>query len=122
MGEQQTKQMINLVTFAFVLGVMLTGAIGHWLKKKWRKQIRGNLISYLFADSPGSSAMAGGSIIGAALVMASTGAADVADPRLLWAMAAATGSIPAHSFFTLFTMFSTGWALDSGFNKGGDSQ
>lgn len=117
--ETQQEQMINLVSFAFVLAVMLAGAIGHWIKKKARKQIRGNLISYLFADSPGNSAMAGGSIIVASIAAAATGAADFIDPRLLWGMAVTTGNVPAHSFFMLGTTFTTGWALDSGFNKGG---
>lgn len=112
-------QMIDLWAFAFLYALMLLGAVWHWWKKKRRGELRGNLVSYLLSDHPGSSALSGGSILGAAAIAAMTGAADFIDPRLLWEQIVQTGKIAPVQGWLLYASISGGWMLDSWLNKGG---
>lgn len=116
--EQPTHQMINLYSLVLVLALMLAGVVGHWVKKKARKEINGSLFDYLFLDNKVNSGVTGGSIMLAAMTASATGAADVIDPRLLWQMVTQTASIPAISLFALGAALQSGWQLDSMLNKG----
>ena len=118
MEHETTQQMINLYSLALVFALMLAGAVGHWVKKKMRKEVRGSLYDYLFLDNKAGTGLTTGSIVMAALAASGTGAADVIDPRLMWEMVTQTASLPAISLFALGAAFQSGWQLDSMLNSG----
>lgn len=108
---------INLISlFVFIIFALL-GAIAHWVKKKRRGEVQGNLVSYLFADSPGSTGMTVLVIVGAAITAATTGALDGLDVAVAWAYLK-VGNMPMPTAHALTAAFTLGWAADSGINRG----
>lgn len=109
---------INIGSLLVFILFSLIGAIAHWWKKKERGEIQGNLIAYLFADSPGSTGMTLFVISGAAITAATTGALDGLDVSVTLA-ALKQWQIPMSTAHALIAAFTLGWAVDSGINKGG---
>jgi hypothetical protein len=109
---------INLISlFVFILCALL-GAVAHWFKKLRRGEVQGNLVGYLFADSPGRTATTFIVIVGAAITAATTGALDGLDIAVAWAYLK-VGNLPMPTAHVLVAAFTLGWATDSGINKGG---
>jgi hypothetical protein len=109
---------INLISLAVFILFALIGAVAHWGKKKRRGEVQGNLVGYLFADSPGKTGMTVIVIVGAAITAATTGALDGLDVAVAWAYLQ-VGNIPMPTAHALIAAFTLGWAADSGINKGG---
>lgn len=108
---------INLLSlFVFILFALI-GAIAHWFKKKRRGEVQGNLVSYLFADSPGRTGMTIVVIVGMAISAATTGALDGLDVAVAWAYLK-VGNMPMPTAHALVAAFTLGWAADSGINRG----
>lgn len=109
---------MNVISFLIIFSLMLAGAIGHWVKKKLRKEISGNIIDYFFADYPGRSVSVIGALLVSAVGAASSEASTIIDPAMLWNQLTTTYTIPTVSWFAIGGALTWGWTFDSGINKG----
>lgn len=111
-------QTINLISLGIFVLVAFLGAVGHWAKKKRRKEVQGTLYDYMVADAPGSTTAMAAAILVAAVTAAMTGALDGLNLGVAWAYLK-VGNIPLPTAHVLVSAFTLGWMADSGLNKGG---
>jgi hypothetical protein len=111
---------MNLLTFLLLFILMCIGAVSHWIKKKVRKEVQGNIVDYFIADYPGRSASVIGIFIVTAATASATDASAIVDPIMLWHQIVTTYNIPTISMFALGGALQSGWSFDSAINRGGE--
>ena len=107
---------VNLWSFLSVFSFQMLGATAHWLKLKRTKRIRGNLLSYYFADQQGKSTATLILLLGSAWFSCTSGIGDLLNPQLLWSYLA-NGSLHITSVNSVLAAITTGYAFDSISNK-----
>lgn len=109
---------MNIFSFALLFLLLVAGAIAHWVKKKMRGEIGGSLLDYFIADYPGRSVSVLGVLLFTATTTAASTAGAIVDPLILWQELITTYRIPSVSVLAIGGSLATGWAFDSGLNKG----
>ncbi len=79
----------------------LAGLLAHYMSKRWRHEIKGSIVKYLFIDSPGLTAATILALIAADFAAVAVGGLE--DMKLTTAVAAG---------------FTAGWTVDSAIAQG----